>query len=85
MTALGEWLGKQRAMSARGGATQSAAYARHAAIFEAVVERDPERAGRAMQSHLEAVADQYWCAIANGGGSEPDTDFLPSERSSSRD
>jgi GntR family transcriptional repressor for pyruvate dehydrogenase complex len=71
MTAVGEWLGKQRAVSAQGGATQSAAYAEHAAIFEAISQRDPDRAGRAMQRHLEAVAEQYWRAGANADGSKP--------------
>ena len=71
MTAVGEWLGKQRAVSAQGGATQSAAYAEHAAIFEAISRHDPDRAGRAMQRHLEAVAEQYWRAGANAGGSRP--------------
>ena len=55
MAALGEWLGKQRAISAQGGATQSTAYAEHVAIFEAIAQRDAERAGRAMHSHLESV------------------------------
>ena len=71
MTAVGEWLGKQRAVSAQGGATQSAAYAEHAAILEAISQHDPDRAGRAMQRHLEAVAEQYWRARANAGGSKP--------------
>lgn len=59
MTAVSEWLGKQRAISAQGGATQSEAYAQHASIFQAIFKRDPERAGRAMQTHLEAVAKWY--------------------------
>ena len=67
MTALGEWLGKQRAVSAQGGATQSTAYAQHVAIIEAIAQRDPERAGRAMQRHLEAVVKQYWRAMAHSG------------------
>ena len=70
MTALGEWLGKQRAVSAQGGATQSEAYAQHASIFEAISKRDPERAGRAMQTHLEAVAQWYWRAVADAGSTE---------------
>ena len=65
MTAVGTWLGKQRVVSAQGGATQSDAYAQHEAIFEAIANRDPERAGRAMQIHLEAVAEWYWRALAD--------------------
>jgi DNA-binding FadR family transcriptional regulator len=82
MTALGEWLGTQRAVSAQGGATQSDAYAQHASIFKAIAKRDPERAGRAMQIHLEAVAEWYWHAIAKCGSSE--SSAVPS-KSYSRD
>jgi GntR family transcriptional regulator, sialic acid-inducible nan operon repressor len=74
MTAVDEWLGKQRAVSAQGGATQSAAYAQHAAILEAIESRDPDRAGRAMQDHLDRVAEQYWRAMANAGSSRPTTE-----------
>ena len=81
MTAVSEWLGKQRAVSAHGGATQSEAYAQHASIFKAISEHDPERAGRAMQTHLESVAERYWRAITDAGTAESAGD----RRKSSKD
>jgi len=61
--AVNEWLGKQREMSARGGATQSSAYAQHSAIYDAIAARDPIRAQLAMEAHLTTVARQYWIAV----------------------
>jgi len=69
--ALGGWLGAQRALSARGGATQLDVYGQHAAIYEAVQAKDAVRAEQAMEDHLRQVARLYWRAVADGAGSEP--------------
>jgi GntR family transcriptional repressor for pyruvate dehydrogenase complex len=61
--ALNDWLGKQREMSVRGGATQSSAYAQHAAIFDAIAARDPIRAQQTVEAHLTTVARQYWTGV----------------------
>jgi GntR family transcriptional repressor for pyruvate dehydrogenase complex len=63
--ALAEWLGKQREVSARGGATQMDVYEQHAAIYDAIAARDAVRAQQAMEDHLRQVARRYWRAMAD--------------------
>jgi DNA-binding FadR family transcriptional regulator len=73
--ALAEWLGKQRAISAEGGAQQSEVYAQHAAIYAAIAAHDAVAAQQAMEAHLDKVARQYWRAIdarPRAGRTSPD-------------
>jgi len=66
--ALADWLGKQRQLSARGGATQLDVYGQHAAIYDAIAARDAVRAEQAMEDHLRQVAQRYWRAVSDGAG-----------------
>jgi DNA-binding FadR family transcriptional regulator len=68
--ALGDWLGKQRALSAQGGATQHDVYTQHAAIVDAITARDPVRAAQAMDDHLTKVTRLYWRAVNEATGRE---------------
>ncbi len=56
------WLTGQRTMSLRNKGVERMAYDWHAAIFEAVRARHPDRAEQAMREHLEGVARFYWRA-----------------------
>jgi len=56
--AFAEWLLEQRKTTLAAGEDQIA-YEAHQAIFRAVAERNPDRAERAMNDHLDHVARRY--------------------------
>lgn len=61
--AIVAWLREQRltALNApRQEEVFTKAYEAHAAIFEGIAARDPDRAERAMEGHLAEVAEFYW-------------------------
>ncbi len=64
--AIVEWLVQQRHITltwqGRKGTAQ-VAYDAHAAIYDAVAARDPDRAEAAMRQHLAHVSSVYWQAI----------------------
>jgi DNA-binding FadR family transcriptional regulator len=57
-TAFAEWLLEQRRTTLAAGEDQIA-FAAHQAILRAVVERNPDRAEKAMKDHLDRVARRY--------------------------
>lgn len=61
-TALAAWLAEQRLTSLEAAGAEKAAYAAHVAIYDAIAARDPDRAERAMQAHLDEVGTYYWKA-----------------------
>jgi GntR family transcriptional regulator, sialic acid-inducible nan operon repressor len=54
------WLTEQRTITLRMPGEQFVAYRAHEAIYEAIAARDPDRAERAMRTHLDEVAKTYW-------------------------
>lgn len=58
--ALAAWLAEQRTVSLRAEEAERAAFAAHKKIYEAIEERDPDEAERAMCRHLGQVEDFYW-------------------------
>ena len=56
--AFGEWLSKQRITTLAVGEDQIA-FEAHQTIFKAVVERNPDRAEKAIKDHLDDVARRY--------------------------
>jgi DNA-binding FadR family transcriptional regulator len=65
--ALVEWLTSQRTISLRAPGAEATAYEAHCRIYEAVANRDPEKAAAAMDEHLKSVADLI--RLAMGGES----------------
>ncbi|MBL8906153.1 MAG: transcriptional regulator NanR [Rhizobiales bacterium] len=64
-----EWLVEQRHVTLNWPGrkdTARAAYDAHAAIYEAIAARDPDRAESAMRKHLEEIAGVYWEARRGG-------------------
>ncbi len=60
--AVAEWLTMQRSLTLRIPNAGKMAYRSHECIFDAVAEKNPERAESVMRDHLETVARQYWQA-----------------------
>lgn len=58
--ALIGWLTEQRTVSLRGVNVDRSAYRFHKTIFEAIEARDPDRAERAIEQHLNAVTAMFW-------------------------
>ena len=61
------WLTEQRSVTLREPGAEAHAAESHRRIFEAVVARDPDRAGREMRAHLQDVARRYWRAREQEG------------------
>ena len=59
-SAIIEWLVDQRHVTLSYPGQNKLAYAAHAAIFEAIANRDPDAAAKEMRAHLEQVATLYW-------------------------
>ena len=59
-SAIIEWLVDQRHVTLSYPGQNKVAYRAHAAIFEAIADRDPEAAASEMCAHLEQVAALYW-------------------------
>lgn len=62
------WLREQRLTSGRTAGAGEEAHAAHAAIYAAIAAGDAAAAERAMQDHLEAVAERYWRAARGEAG-----------------
>jgi GntR family transcriptional regulator, sialic acid-inducible nan operon repressor len=58
--AIVEWLVDQRHVTLSYPGQNKVAYRAHAAIFEAIADRDPDAAAKEMREHLEQVAALYW-------------------------
>jgi GntR family transcriptional regulator, sialic acid-inducible nan operon repressor len=58
--AIAEWLNEQRSVSLRQLGVDEVAYASHRTIFEAIKEKEPDSARKAMRSHLEQISELYW-------------------------
>jgi DNA-binding FadR family transcriptional regulator len=54
------WLAEQRLVSLEAPGACKAAFNAHKKVFEAIRDRDAERAATAMQRHLTAVVKLYW-------------------------
>lgn len=59
-SAIIEWLVDQRHVTLSYPGQNTIAYRAHAAIFEAIAERDSDAAAKEMRAHLEQVAMLYW-------------------------
>ena len=59
-SAIIEWLVDQRHVTLSYPGQNKLAYQAHAAIFEAIADRDPDDAAAEMRIHLEQVAALYW-------------------------
>ncbi len=57
---ISEWLKEQRVVTLAAPHQDERAYIAHAAIYEGVAARDPDRAEAAMRTHLEQLAAEYW-------------------------
>ena len=64
---LAEWLTEQRLTSLRQPKAARSAYNAHVSVFNALKERDPDRAEATMRAHLEEVTKTYWEAVKRGG------------------
>ena len=58
--AMVEWLRDQRVVTLNVLGLEQVSFREHEAIYEAVAERDADKAERLMRSHLEGVARNYW-------------------------
>lgn len=81
--AIAEWLTEQRTitLSYPGQKEEVAyeAYQAHAAIYEAIAARDPERSERVLRAHLDQVAALYWEVVGGIDGGVRDHRGLPPE------
>jgi len=59
-SAIVEWLVDQRHVTLSYPGQNKLAYKAHAAIYEAIADRDPDAAAKEMREHLEQVSDLYW-------------------------
>lgn len=64
--AVSDWLTEQRETTLQIAGQATIAFKAHAAIYEAVLSRDPDRAERAMSAHLEQLYEIYWGIKKNG-------------------
>lgn len=62
--ALSGWLRRQRQISAESGVSFAEVNSEHRDIFDAIAHHDPEKAGDAMENHLQSVTDRYWRVIS---------------------
>jgi GntR family transcriptional repressor for pyruvate dehydrogenase complex len=58
--AIVEWLNEQRSVALRRLGVDELAFASHRKIYEAIRDKDPDRARLAMRSHLEEISLHYW-------------------------
>ncbi len=58
-TAIAEWLSMQRKVSLRIKGVEESAYASHKAIFEAIAAGKPNKAWRAMDTHLKDIIEKF--------------------------
>lgn len=80
--AIAEWLTEQRTitLSYRGRHdVANEAYEAHAAIYEAIAARDPDRSERVLRAHLDQVAALYWGVVGEDDGGIRDHRGLPTE------
>jgi len=68
--AIAEWLMEQRTITLTYPGQNEIAYRAHAAITDAILARDPDRAERVMLAHLDQVAGLYWKAVGEQGGGD---------------
>ena len=57
---ISEWLKEQRVVTLAARGQEKTAYEAHAAIYEGIAARDPNRAEKAMRDHLEQLATTFW-------------------------
>ena len=69
--AMAEWLAEQRDVALAAG-SMSRTFHDHARIYQAIADRDPDRAAAAMQSHLNSVARNYRKSLRAAANSPPD-------------
>ena len=78
--AIAEWLTEQRTITLSGrNAVALQAYQAHAAIYEAIAARDPERSERVLRAHLDQVAALYWGVVGEDDGGVRDHRGFPAE------
>jgi GntR family transcriptional repressor for pyruvate dehydrogenase complex len=66
--AFAEWLVRQRRTSLSTPGQIQTAYRAHEAIYDAVTERDADRAEQMMRDHLQQVTKAYWAAVEAAHG-----------------
>jgi DNA-binding FadR family transcriptional regulator len=64
--AVVEWLREQRTSSVEPAGSSRAAHRAHRRVLQAIRDRDPDRAEKAMVDHLHEVEHYYWKARARG-------------------
>lgn len=57
---ISDWLTEQRVITLTAIGQERTAYNAHKAIYEAIADRDPDRAEEAMRNHLEQLASTFW-------------------------
>lgn len=63
--AVSDWLTEQRETTLQVSGQAIIAYKAHAAIYEAVLSRDPDAAEKAMSAHLDQLYEIYWGVKSN--------------------
>jgi GntR family transcriptional repressor for pyruvate dehydrogenase complex len=78
--AIAEWLTEQRTITlSYPGQVAHEAYQAHAAIYEAIAARDPDRSERVLRKHLDEVAGLYWDVVGGDNAGVRDHRGLPAE------
>jgi GntR family transcriptional repressor for pyruvate dehydrogenase complex len=58
--AVVEWLTEQRHVALQAEGEDAIAFKAHKAVFDAIARHDPDKAQRAMTSHLDQIVGVYW-------------------------
>ena len=66
--AIADWLMEQRTITLSYPGQNEVAYQAHAAIYEAIAARDPDRSERVLREHLDQVAGLYWEVMGGDDG-----------------
>lgn len=75
--AIADWLMEQRTITLSYPGQNEVAYQAHAAIYEAIAARDPERSERVLRQHLDQVAGLYWEVTGGDDGRVRDHRGVP--------
>jgi GntR family transcriptional repressor for pyruvate dehydrogenase complex len=77
--AIAAWLTEQRTITLRTPGQKFVAFRAHEKIYEAIAARDPDRAERAIRTHLDQVTETYWRAQEEEDGRIRRHGGLPAE------